>query len=127
MALSREEVEQIAEATAEKVVTKSKGNPVKEPMYSMCSCGTATTHMLSSLYHALEDYKEYKEISGMAKSVLDHAFRELEARCPADMVEVEDIIKKIQDTGTISEKELDTALHAMFEGFTGCMQEAKKK
>lgn len=127
MALSREEIEQIAEATAQKVVAKSKGNPVKEPMYSQCGCGTATTNILSAIYHTLKDYEERKQITRMHEDTLGWALLSLEYGCPADMAEVADIVNRIKKTSTISEKDFNDALKGLWTAFESCRKEATKE
>jgi len=126
MALSREEIDQIAETTAEKVVAKSKGNPVREPMYSECRCGGAATNMISAFYHTQEDFRQFRKLTDLHHTTLEMSFRALESSCPADMAKVDEVIKRVKKAGAISKRDMDESLNAIFQGFQGCMAEAVK-
>lgn len=127
MPLTKEEINQIAEATANKVVAKSKENPTKEPMFSMCSCGEAAVNMVFQVHEALREYTKRQEISPWAKERLGLLFRELEARCPADMAKVDDVVKKIQKTGEVLEEDIHEIEEGMSRAFFSCMKEAVKE
>lgn len=127
MGLSQDEIDQIAEATAEKVVSKSSGNPVREPMYSECRCGGAATNMISSLYHAQEDFRQFRELTDLHHTTLEISLRALESSCPADLAKVDEVVKRVKKAGAISKRDVDEALDAIFSGFQACMSEAVKE
>ena len=126
MPLSKEEIGAIAEATAEKVVEKYREKPAKEPMFSMCSCGEASVSMLSQVHEALREYTKGQEISPHTKERLGLLFHELEARCPADMAKVDDVIRKIQQTGEVLEEDIYAFEEGMSVAFFNCIGKAVK-